>query len=117
MKFICNVHMPIRLSKFLATYGTESVHMNQVLNGSSTPDSMISQYADQNDYIVITKDTDFRNVYLLKKTPRKLIRVCLGNISNDRLIELFRSQLELIKRLDLEESFYLEINPDTILIY
>ena len=117
MKFICDVHMPIRLSKFLATQGAESIHVNQVLNGSSTPDTVISQYADQNDYIVITKDTDFRNAYLLKKTPRKLIRVCLGNISNDRLIELFRNQLALIKRLALEDSFYLEINPDTTLIY
>ncbi len=117
MKFICDVHMPIRLSKFLATQGAESIHVNQVLTGSSTPDAVISQYADQNDYIVITKDTDFRNAYLLKKTPRKLIRVCLGNISNDRLIELFRNQLALIKRLDLEDSFYLEINPDTTLIY
>lgn len=117
MKFICDVHMPVRLSKFLAVHGTESVHINQLLNGSSTPDEMISQFADQNDYIVITKDADFRNSYFLKKSPRKLIRVCLGNISNDRLIGLFENQMTLIKQLNQEDSFYMEINPDTTLLY
>ncbi|QIP15833.1 DUF5615 family PIN-like protein [Spirosoma aureum] len=117
MKFICDVHISIRLSKYLATYGTESVHVNQVPKGSSTPDGEICQLADQNNYIVITKDTDFRNSFLLKRTHRKLIRVCLGNISNDRLITLFENQLALIKQLDQEDSFYMEINPDTTLLY
>ncbi|WP_460972121.1 DUF5615 family PIN-like protein [Spirosoma migulaei] len=101
----------------LAAHGHDSVHVNQILNGSPTPDSAITQYADQNDYIVITKDTDFRNAYLLKKSPCKLIRVCPGNITNDRLLALFENQLVLIKKLDQEDSFYMEINPDTILIY
>lgn len=69
MKFTCDVHMSIRLSKFLVAHGHDSVHVNQILNGSSTPDSVIAQYADQNDYIVITKGTDFRNAYLLKNRP------------------------------------------------
>jgi predicted nuclease of predicted toxin-antitoxin system len=109
--------MPIRLSKFLAIHGTESIHVNQVFEGSSTPDAVISEYANKNDYIVITKDTDFRNAYLLKKTPRKLIRVCLGNISNDRLIELFDNQLGLITKLNQKDFFYLEIHADSIFIY
>lgn len=93
------------------------MHVNQLTSGSSTPDSVISQLADQHNYIVITKDTDFRNSYLLKKTPKKLIRVCLGNISNDRLIDLFNNQLALIQQLYQEESFYLEINPDSTLLF
>ena len=109
--------MPIRLSKFLAIQGAGSIHVNQILDGSRTADAAISEYADKNDYIVVTKDTDFRNAYLLKKTPRKLIRICLGNISNDRLVELFESQLGLITKLNREESFYLEIHADSILIY
>ena len=117
MKFICDVHIPIRLSKFLATQGAESVHVNQILTGSSTPDSAINQYADTLDYIVITKDTDFRNTYFLHTTPRKLIRVCLGNITNEKLIQLFENHLPLIRQLDAEGSFYMEINPDTVLLF
>lgn len=114
MRFICDVHIPIRLSKYLANHAVESVHVNPVLRGSSTSDELISQHADQHEAIVITKDINFRNTYFLKKTPRKLIRICLGNISNDRLIE---NQLTLLDQLDLEGSLYMEINPDTTFIY
>ena len=117
MKFICDVHIPIRLSKFLANHAEESVHVNQILIGSSTPDGVICQYADQHNYIVITKDTDFRNTYFLKKTPRKLIRICLGNSTTDDLITLFERQIVLIQKLDREDSFYLEISAETMLIY
>lgn len=117
MNFICDVHIPIRLSKFLASHATKSIYVNQVLNGSFTADAQISQYADQNDYILITKDKDFRNSYFLSRTSRKLIRVCLGNISNNILIQVFENQLAPINQLNLEGSFYMEINPDTVLLY
>ncbi len=117
MKFICDVHIPIRLSKFLAAQGADSVHINQILDGAFTPDDLISQHADANDCIVITKDIDFRNSYFIRKMPRKLIRICLGNLSNDSLIQLFEKHLTLIDRLDQEGSFYMEINPDTVLLF
>jgi predicted nuclease of predicted toxin-antitoxin system len=66
------VHLTLRLVKFLATH-VSNVHVNQISNGSSTADSLISQYADQHNYIVVTKDTDFQNSYLIKLTTRKLI--------------------------------------------
>jgi predicted nuclease of predicted toxin-antitoxin system len=116
MKFICDVHIPIRLSKFLANQEAESIHVNQILAGSSTPDSAVNQYADTHDYIVITKDADFRNTHFLHNTLRKLIRVCLGNIPNDKLIQLFEIRLPLIRQLDTEGSFYTKIKPDTIFL-
>ncbi len=117
MRFICDVHLPIRLSKFLVAQGAESVHVNQILDGSSTADVSICHYADENDCIVITKDADFKNSYLLRKTPRKLIRVCLGNLSNDELVELFTKHLPLIRQLNGEDSFYLEFSPNAILLF
>lgn len=117
MKFICDVHIPISLSKFLATQGAESVHVNQILDGSFTPDDLINKYADANDCIVITKDMDFRNSYFIRKAPRKLIRICLGNLPNNRLIQLIEKHLTLISQLNQENSFYMEINSDTVLLF
>lgn len=117
MKFICDVHIPVRLSKFLVKQGAESIHVNQILEGSFTPDNRISQYADTNNCIVITKDMDFRNSYFIRNVPRKLIRVCLGNIPNDALIQLFEKHLPLISQLNQEISFYMEINADSVLLY
>ncbi len=116
MRFICDVHLPFRLVKFLATHAS-AVHVNQILDGSSTTDSLICQYADQHDYIVVTKNADFRNSYLIKQTPRKLIRFGLGNVPNDRLIQLLGEQLVLIDKLDREGPFHMEINSDNVLLY
>ena len=117
MKFICDVHIPIKLSKYLVSRGSASEHMTRLLNGTTTADSDICQYADETNSIVITKDTDFKNSYLLRRTPKKLIRVCLGNISNDDLINHLTQHFSLIERLDKEAEFYLEIHPDTVLVF
>ncbi|MBN1767744.1 MAG: DUF5615 family PIN-like protein, partial [Prolixibacteraceae bacterium] len=45
-------------------------------------DSDLSKYADQNDYVFITKDSDFRDSYFVKQSPKKLIKINLGNIPN-----------------------------------
>jgi predicted nuclease of predicted toxin-antitoxin system len=37
---------------------------------------------------VVTKDADFRNSHLLSGSPRRLLIVTTGNITNDALLEL-----------------------------
>jgi len=76
----------------------------------------IAEFADKSDFVLITKDTDFRNSFLLKRTPRKLIRVCLGNISNKLLISIFEKNLELLVKNTSSKSCYIEINREGIMI-
>ncbi|WP_262709876.1 DUF5615 family PIN-like protein [Dyadobacter psychrotolerans] len=68
------------------------------------------QFADEQNLIVITKDEDFRNSFLLSRTPRKLVKIVLGNISNQILIELIEKNLPLISKLNNENGFYLELS-------
>ena len=77
MKFLCDVHIAIRISKKLRELGFESIHVNNILDKWHTKDKEISLYADQNELILITKDQDFRNGFLLNKTPKKLIKINL----------------------------------------
>jgi predicted nuclease of predicted toxin-antitoxin system len=90
--------------------------VNEILDGSYTKDKDICLFADQHDYIVVTKDIDFRNSHFLSKTPKKLIRIGLGNISNVQLIEILSENLEAIQKICSNESFILEINSDIIYI-
>lgn len=73
MKVLCDVHIAYRLVRFLQDQGVEAVHVNRILSQSETPDEDISDYADKHDYIVVTKDSDFRDSYFLRNTPKKLI--------------------------------------------
>lgn len=114
MKFLCDVHISYKIVNQFRDLGFESIHVNEILNKSETKDSEISLYADKNDYVVITKDSDFRDTYFIKKTPRKLIKINLGNISNNDLLNIFKVNIDVIKKLENRENFIIEIDDKDI---
>lgn len=66
--------------------------------------------------VVVTKDGDFKNSHFINKTPKKVIRVTLGNISNTDLIQLFSKYLPFILPLSIKEEFYIEISSEQIIV-
>ncbi|SDC53865.1 Predicted nuclease, contains PIN domain, potential toxin-antitoxin system component [Algoriphagus faecimaris] len=109
MKFLCDVHIPFKLVSFFQDLGYESVHVNSILEGSSTKDSEIAKFADEGNYILISKDADFKISFLLKRKPKKLVKINLGNISNKALIEIFKIRIDQLLKLDSKPTFLLEI--------
>lgn len=117
MDFLVDVHLPINLSKFLNSQeGCHSTHVNQVLQKWFTSDAEICKYADENSLVVVTKDADFKNSYFIKNTPKKVIRIALGNISNRDLIELVNKYLPFIFPLVAKDKFYIEISREQITV-
>ena len=77
----------------------------------------IADYADRNDQILITKDLDFSNSHLIIGKPKKLIKIYLGNISNDELIEIFDSNLEKVEKVNAESNqFMIEVHKENLWI-
>jgi len=117
MHFLIDVHLPIRLSKFLNTHDDcSSIHVNQLPNRWNTSDGDISKYADNHSMVVVTKDTDFKNSHFINKTPEKVIRIILGNIGNDELLLLMNKYLPFILSVSEMERFYIELNREQITI-
>ena len=117
MKILCDVHISLKISKLFASKGITSVHVNDILDKWFTSDIKISDFADENDFTVITKDSDFKNSHFIKKSPKKLIKINLGNISTNRLLEIFESCYTLInEKFDNNLECYFEINSDYFLI-
>jgi predicted nuclease of predicted toxin-antitoxin system len=112
MNFICDVHIPYRLVNHLLKTGHQATHVNRVLEGSKTKDTDIALFADTNDQIVVTKDEDFENLHFANNTPKKLIRVLLGNISTSELIQVFEKHLPEIEKLKEFNRFYIEIGKN-----
>ena len=74
-------------------------------------------YADKNDFTVVTKDTDFKNSHFLNQSPKKHIKVNLGNISTNKLIVIFDRILDKLKVLFEENNkCYVEINKNDITV-
>lgn len=117
MKFLCDVHISFKLTKWLNEAGFEAIHVNNVLDSYYTSDERISAYADMYGLILISKDSDFKNQHLLKKSPKHLIKISSGNTSNERLIDLMRRHIHVIEKLSSKSCFLLEIEAEKTIIF
>jgi predicted nuclease of predicted toxin-antitoxin system len=116
MNFLCDVHISFSLVRYLTSRNHSVIHVNHLPKKWFTPDNEISDYADSNNYVLITKDSDFRKSFLLKKTPKKMIRVVLGNISNEELIKIFiKHETTLTENLK-REFCYIELSASDVLL-
>jgi len=117
MKFLCDVHISFKLVKYIQSIGYECVHVNSILDKWFTTDAKIATYCVENHYILITKDYDFKNSYLLKKSPNKLIKINLGNISNLDLIRFFDTNMKTIIETNSNyQNFLIELDSKFIKI-
>ena len=73
MKFLIDAQLPKKLSLFLIENGFDSLHTLDLIDANLTTDEQINQLSIFELRIVITKDTDFYNSFLLRKVPYKLL--------------------------------------------
>lgn len=100
----------------MSAQNIESKHTLDLPKKNATPDSEIIRYADEENRIVISKDSDFLDNYILDGSPKKLLIVSTGNINNRNLIQLFEKNLETLKSL-FEKNSVIEINEEEIQIH
>ena len=113
MKFIVDAQLPKALSDLLNYRGFDSFHTLELPNKNATSDTIITEIALSQKRIVITKDLDFLESFLLNSEPDKLIVVRTGNIPNAVLLKIFDVNLELIK-LMISRSNLIEITRTEI---
>lgn len=116
MKIVCDVHISFKIVRFLQSQGVETLHVNDVLEGDITKDKDICAYADENDLVVMTKDADFQNSFFLMKTPLKLMKINLGNISTQELIQVLSQNLPTISEAFKSSPCMVEIDKEAIRI-
>ena len=74
--------------------------MNYKEGGHLMKDKEITEVAINEDWIIITKDSDFLDNFYLNGSPPKIIYLKIGNITNNELLYLFENNFEnLIKLL------------------
>ena len=113
MKFIVDAQLPKALSDLLKYRGYDSIHTLELPDKNATSDDVITEIAISQKRIVITKDNDFLESFLLTSKPDKLIVVRTGNIPNPILLKIFDSNLELIKQM-ISRSNLIEISRTEI---
>ena len=116
MKFLIDAQLPARLTRFLNEAGHDALHTSELPDGNRTTDAQIAERADRDERVVVTKDHDFRDSHLLSRSPRRLLVVATGNITNAALLALFEANLDAIVGA-LGEVDFVEISAHSLLLH
>jgi len=114
MRFIIDAHLPRKIADKFIELGHEAIHTKDLPSGNETDDADIIKVAAR-DGIVITKDEDFYQSFLLRGEPPQLIHVKVGNMRLREIIQLFEKVapqlIDLLGQHDL-----LELYKDKIIV-
>jgi predicted nuclease of predicted toxin-antitoxin system len=114
MKFLVDAHLPRHLSFLLQHHGYDAVHTLDLEKGNQTSDTEINNISGCEQRVVITKDADFVNSFLLTNLPYKLLLISTGNITNKELSDIFIKNLSKIITA-LNEYSYIELTRSTLI--
>lgn len=109
MKFLIDAQLPPSLRQVFLRQGFECLHTLDLDLKNETPDQVINQLSTAEKWIVVTKDGDFLDSFLLKRAPYKLILVKLGNTAKRDLITFFEEKFSsIIEKIKTEELLILK---------
>ena len=104
MKLLFDENLSPRLPEVLADVYPDSLHVHGCGLGNAD-DSAIWQYAKDNQFTIVSKDSDFAERSVLESGPPKVIWIRLGNCSTADIERLLRSAHEVVRAfLDKDEE-------------
>ena len=116
MKFLIDAQLPRRLAHQLEAAGFETTHTLDLPQGNRTTDQSLITLSLKEQCVIVTKDSDFVESFLLKREPWKLLLVSTGNIGNDELLRLF--QLNIDQLVDSFTTFdFIELNRTSMICH
>lgn len=113
MKFLIDAQLPRRLARWLSGEGHDVLHTLDLPEGNRTSDVEINRISIAQERVVISKDSDFVDAFLLGQGPHRLLLISTGNITNNELLALIERNLEQIIE-HCEASEFVELNQVTL---
>ena len=116
MTFLVDAQLPRKLAVEIRSLGGHALHTLDLAERNRTQDAEIIGRSVESDWIVVTKDSDFVDSFLLKGKPPKLVFISTGNITNSELLGLFRSKWSSILKM-LEEGSFVELTRTSLILH
>jgi predicted nuclease of predicted toxin-antitoxin system len=70
----------------------------------NTDDAVIWEYAKTNEFVIVSKDSDFHQRSLLYGAPPKFIYLRIGNCPTSQIIQILRDNLDKIIQFENSET-------------
>jgi len=116
MRFLVDAQLPRRLAERLRQAGLSAIHTLDLPDGNRTTDLVINELSAKEQYIVVTKDSDFVDSFLLSRKPWKLLLVATGNIGNNELEALFLANIRIVE--DGFDAFdFIELSRTSVIFH
>jgi len=116
MNFLVDAQLPWRLVTLLQEGGYDAVHTLDLPLGNRTTDTIINELSVNEQRVVVTKDADFVDSFILRGQPWKLLLVSTGNIRNSELIPLFLANIDKIAEA-FDNFDFIEINRTNVIFH
>ena len=101
---------------WLEAAGHDALHTLDLPGRNRTADEEVVAVAARDGRIVVTKDDDFVESFLVRGKPDRLLLVTTGNIANAELETLMRMNLDTLVRA-FETARFVELGRSELLIH
>jgi predicted nuclease of predicted toxin-antitoxin system len=115
LKFIVDTQLPHQLARFLKTVGFDANHTTFYPSGHLLGDKEIVEIAKSESRVIVTKDSDFLDNYLLNGVPPKVLLLQFGNIKNKDLITYFDDNMDKIQSMFDEGSDFIIFDSNQLI--
>lgn len=115
-RFLVDAQLPRRLARMMQAAGLDAVHTLDLPEGNRSKDGEINTRSLAEQRVVVTKDEDFVQSFLLQARPYKLLLVNTGNITNQELLSIFQRRLPQLAEL-FETYSFLELTREYLIIH
>jgi predicted nuclease of predicted toxin-antitoxin system len=115
MNFLVDAQLPRRMVAWLSVAGCDAIHTLDLPAVNRTTDEQVNAIADREQRVVVTKDADFVDSYLLRGRPSKLLLISTGNISNRDLEALMVPLLPDVVR-EFQAHSFLELGRSGVVV-
>lgn len=109
MKLLFDENLSPSLARRLIDVFPDSAHVHELGLGSAD-DSTISKFAREHDYVVVTKDADFRALRLtFGQSASRVVWIRSGNGSTKAIEQALRLRVEAIKAVVTDDTGIVDI--------
>lgn len=116
MKVLIDAQLPQGLAATFRQAGLEAIHTLELPDGNRTTDRIINELSIKEQYIVVTKESDFVESFLLRREPWKLLLISTGNIRNNELEKLLSSSIQRV--LEAFDGFdFIELSRTSMIFH
>ncbi len=116
MNFLTDANLSQRLVDIFRDHGHQSIHTLDLPGGNASTDLAILQYTDEQNCIIVTKDSDFAASFWLKNRPDRLLLFSTGNINNKELEKLLIANFDQIIS-DLTNNRFIELTREHVIVH